>query len=125
MPFFARLRILICLVILATGALAAQGPPASAGRSGLVAVQATTPGELREWDARINQMIRAGRFLVVSAVADPDISGRTHETLAQYHEGIPVFGGSVSRQAAQGLLGEDVVADVIDGHGRDSIIPAC
>lgn len=103
MPVSARLRILLCLLILATGALAAQGPPASAGRPGLVAVQATTPGELREWDARINQMIRAGQFLAVSAVADPDIGGRTHETLAQYHEGIPVYGGSVSRQAAQGL----------------------
>jgi thermolysin len=68
-----------------------------------VAVLATAPLELREWDARINQMIRTREFLVVGAVADPDIGGRTHETLAQYHEGIPVYGGSVSRQAAQGV----------------------
>ena len=119
MPVFVRLRILSCVVILATGALAAQTPAAPAARPGVRAVQATTPLQLREWDARIDQMIRADQFLVVSAVADPDIGGRTHETLAQFHDGIPVYGGSVSRQAAQGVS-VSIIGTVYENIAVDS-----
>ena len=118
MPVFARLRILLCLLILATGALAAQGP-APVSRPGPVAVQAATPIELRAWDAQIDRMIRADQLQVVSVLADPDIGGRTHETLAQYHQGIPVYGGSVSRQAAQGVS-VSVIGTVYENISVDS-----
>jgi Zn-dependent metalloprotease len=114
----ARLRILFCLLMLVTGALAAQGP-APVGRPGLVAVQAATPIELRAWDAQIDRMIRADQLLVVSALADPDFGGRTHETLAQYHQGIPVYGGSVSRQAAQGVS-VSIIGTVYENISVDS-----
>jgi len=98
----ARLRTLFCLLVLVSGDLAAQGPPGAANRPGLVAVNATTPADLREWDARINQMVRANQVVVLSSRPDLDIAGRVHETLAQYHQAIPVYGGSLSRQTAQG-----------------------
>ena len=96
-----RLWALSLFVTLTTASL--QSPVNSKGRSGLVTVNAATPIELREWDARINQMVRARQFLTVSSYPDPDIAGRTHETVAQYYQNIPVYGGSLSRQAAQGV----------------------
>jgi Zn-dependent metalloprotease len=113
-----RLRVLLCLLTVATAAVAAQAPPGPA-RAGLVAVQATTPADLREWDARINQMVRASQFVVSSVQADPDIGGRTHETLAQYHQGIPVYGGSLSRQTAQGVS-VSIIGNVFENISVDS-----
>ena len=83
----ARLRILFCLLVLTGAALAAQTPAGQLRRPGLVAVHATTPIDLREWDTRINQMVRGNQLVVLSARADPDISGRTHESLAQVPPG--------------------------------------
>jgi bacillolysin len=103
MGLSTRVRALSCLLTLTTAALAAQSPPGTGSRPGHVAVQATTPTELRNWDTRINQMVRANQFVVMSSVADPDVSGRTHESLAQYHQGIAVYGGGLSRQTAGGV----------------------
>ncbi len=53
---------------------------------------------LRQWDESIDRMVRTGDLLVMSRFGDASIEGRTHEYLAQYHTGIPVFGAGVSRQ---------------------------
>jgi thermolysin len=95
-------RILVCLLAATTVSLSAQAPRTPANRPGLVPVHAIAPAELREWDDRINQMLRGGEFIVSSSLLDPDISDRTHETLAQYYRNIPVYGGSISRQMARG-----------------------
>ena len=98
-----RRRILVCFLAAATVPLAAQAPRTPANRPGLVPVNAITPAELRQWDARIGQMVRGGEFVVLSSHIDPDISDRTHETLAQYYQNIPVYGAHVSRQMARGV----------------------
>jgi Zn-dependent metalloprotease len=115
----ARLRVLFCLVGLTGAALAAQTPADQVRRPGLIAVHATTPIDLREWDTRINQMVRGNQLVVVSSRPDPDISGRTHESLAQYHRGIPVFGASLSRQTAQGVS-VSVIGGVFEDVSVDS-----
>ncbi len=124
-----RLWALSSFVILTTASLLSQAPVNSTGRSGLVTVNAATPIELREWDARINQMVRARQFVTVSSSADPDISGRTHETLAQYYQNIPVYGGSLSRQAAQGasvsIIGnvfENISVDLAASLGANQVV---
>ena len=53
---------------------------------------------LRQWDTTVDGMARTGDLVAVSRLADPSIEGHTHEYLAQYFAGIPVFGGGVSRQ---------------------------
>ena len=58
--------------------------------------------ELRQWDATVDGMARTGEFVVMSRLADASLEGRTHEYLAQYFAGIPVFGGGVSRQLDAG-----------------------
>jgi len=97
-----RRRILVCLLVTTTVSLSAQAPRTPANRPGLIALNAIAPAELREWDDRINQMLRVGEFIVSSSSIDPDIPDRTHEALTQYYRNIPVYGGSVSRQMARG-----------------------
>jgi thermolysin len=115
----ARVRIVSSLLVLASAVLAAQAPVSPVNRPGLVAVQATSPTELREWDTRINQMVRGSQFVVMSTSPDPDIGGRTHETLAQYYQGIPVYGGSLSRQTAQGAS-VSIIGTVFDDISVDT-----
>ena len=53
---------------------------------------------LRRWDATVHGMESTGNLVVMSRRSDASQEGRTHEYLAQYHAGIPVHGGGVSRQ---------------------------
>ncbi len=73
-----------------------------AGRAD-IAVTAANPTGLRQWDDRVNRMIQGGALRVRQIREDPSISGRTHERLSQYHEGLPVFGGDITRQTSGGL----------------------
>lgn len=53
---------------------------------------------LRQWDATVDAMAGTGELVATSRLNDASMEGRTHEYLAQYHEGVPVHGGGVSRQ---------------------------
>ena len=73
-----------------------------AGRAD-IAVTAANPTGLRQWDDRVNRMIQGGALRVRQIREDTSISGRTHERLSQYHEGLPVLGGDITRQTDGGL----------------------
>ena len=92
-----------CFLLLASAALLAQGPMAPASQPGLVAVHATTPSDLRAWDSTVDRMVRSRELTIVDSRPDPDIDGRTVETLRQYYQGVPVFGASLVRQTVQGV----------------------
>jgi Zn-dependent metalloprotease len=64
----------------------------------VVSITATTEPTLRDWDARINRMLRNGELTLQRVLQDTLILGRQHERLVQTHRGIPVFGGDVVRQ---------------------------
>ena len=91
----------LSFVVLFAAVLAAQDRGAATPTS--LSVHATTPTELREWDAQINQMVRFNQLAVGGSRTDPDIADRAHESLVQYHQGIPVYGGGLSRQTARGI----------------------
>ena len=114
----ARLHVLVCLLVPASAALAGQAPIGPSARPGLVAVHATTPAELRAWDTALNQMVRASQLIVLDSRADPDIEGRRHESLGQYDQGIPVYGGSLSRQTANGVT-VSIIGTVLEGISTD------
>ena len=59
-------------------------------------------GQLRQQDNRINQMLRAGELRLSQAAPDPEFSDRTIERARQFHRGVRVLGGDVSRQIARG-----------------------
>ena len=89
------------VVILGTGRQAAS--QLSPGEVSVAAGYSTGVDELRQWDATVDGMTRTGELVVVSRQADRSLPGRTHEYLAQFHEGVPVHGAGVSRQLDQGV----------------------
>jgi thermolysin len=64
-------------------------------------------------------MIRNRQLVVVDTRPDPDIEGRVHESLTQFYQGIPVYGGNVSRQTAQ-FDTVSIVGTLYDGISIDS-----
>ena len=56
--------------------------------------------ELRLLDARVDALVRADALVLASQQPDVSLSGRVHETFQQYHAGVPVYGGGISRQLA-------------------------
>ena len=58
-----------------------------------------TGQSLATWDARVAAMLRNGQLDIARVQDDTMIAGRTHERLAQRHEGMPVFGGEIGPAA--------------------------
>ena len=73
-----------------------------AGRAD-IAVTAANPAGLRQWSGTVARMIQADDLRVRQIRDDTLIGGRTHERLSQYHEGLPVVGGDITRQTDGGL----------------------
>ncbi len=87
-------------------ALAAQEPVSRLDRyPGQIALLGATAelSELRRLDARVDAMARAGEAGLVSRQADRQVPGRAHEYFQQYHQGLRVYGGGVSRQLQDGV----------------------
>jgi thermolysin len=53
---------------------------------------------LAAWDRTVTEWASSGRLVVVQRQADPDVPGRTLERYDQFHRGVPVFGGALTRQ---------------------------
>ncbi len=96
---------------------------------GLRIVRPATVSELRQWDARIDSMLRSGDLQVQIAFDDPMVPGRRHERDDQYYEGVKVFGAQVVRQTAGGqtvslfgALYADIDLDPTPGLSRDQAL---
>ena len=85
---------LLCLTPSADG----QTPAAA------LSVSPQTASQLREWDVRIERMLRSGELRVARTREDPAVEGRTHERASQYYAGVRVFGADVARQLDRGQL---------------------
>ncbi len=77
--------------------------PALQETDGVRSIAATDASELRPADQLVDGMIRTGELRVTRIENDTLVSGRVHERLAQYHDGVPVFGAGVTRQTDRGL----------------------
>ena len=100
-PRVVMVSALAGVVILGTGRPAAS--QLSPGEVSVAAGYSTNVDELRQWDATLDGMTRTGELVVVSRQADRTLPGRSHEYLAQFHEGVQVHGAGVSRQLDQGV----------------------
>ena len=80
-----------------------------------------TFGALRTWDDTVARMLRNKELVVRLERADTLIPGRSVEQLDQYHEGVRIWGGSLSRQLDRdgiaisvfGTLYSDFTLDVV------------
>ena len=94
------------LAIAAVFMLLSPARVAAQSHQGLVSISAVSTlsgSELREWDARVDRMIRENELVLRAAYDDRSVSDRRHERLSQYYRGVPVYGGDVSRQTARGV----------------------
>ena len=67
----------------------------------------------------VDTLAAAGDLRLVSSQADRQLAGRTHDSFRQYHQGVPVHGGGITRQRGAagtvsifGTLHEDIDVDV-------------
>ena len=70
---------------------------------GSLSVAAVDLQAVRTWDQGIDSWLRTGEVQLTRVDTDTIVPGRTHERLSQYHRGVPVFGGALTRQLAGGL----------------------
>lgn len=91
LDFFKQLaQVVLFAALMAAPVSAAVGP---------VAIAATTPRELAEWDTRVASLMREGQVQVRQNRADTLLPGREHVRLAQVHRGVRVHGGELVRQS--------------------------
>jgi bacillolysin len=110
-------RLGACLLAIAPGVFAAE--------PGGVRVNATAPAEVREWDVRIEQLMRQGALRLERSEADTMLPGRRHQRLSQLHKGVKVEGGQLVRQVGEtgevlsvfGTWFEGVDVDVVPAIG--------
>ena len=95
------LAALAALAVLAvSGAAAGQEP---FGRRDLAATSAADASALRRADELVDALARADELAPAAAAPDRYLPRRVHEGFRQVHEGVPVQGGGVSRQLADGV----------------------
>jgi bacillolysin len=85
------------------GIVVAQGVEAQE-RAAPRAIAPDSRAQLREWDRRLERMVRSGELRVRQSRADALVEGRTHERADQFHRGVRVFGADVTRQLQSGVL---------------------
>jgi thermolysin len=86
-----RATLLFLATLAAAGAFAADGRPEP--------VAAASGAALAEWSSKVDGLLRSRQLVPRITREDAMISGRRHERLAQYHLGVPVFGGELVRQS--------------------------
>ncbi len=87
----------VALIILFTPAAGSlQEPPR------LMSIAADSIDELRQWDPLVDRLTREGSLTGRLPYDDPQIPGRRHEALIQFHDGVPVHGADVMRQIDRG-----------------------
>ena len=121
--------------VAAAAAAAATAPAAAAGQEpgGRMEIAVTTRGaespELRRFDGLVDALARTDELVFVSRRGDRYLPGRAHEGFAQFHRGVPVLGGGVSRQLAGGVavsifgtIHEDVDVDTAPRISADEAL---
>ena len=88
----------VACALSAPGAAPAQEQP---GPLRLAAAQFDEPA-LRRLDLLVETLADGGELRLASSRSDAQLPGRTQQYFQQFHEGVPVHGGGVSRQRAGG-----------------------
>lgn len=104
-PVFPASDVLVFVTAVATltAGSAAAGQEGGGSRVELMATSAISGPELRRLDVLLDAMVQTGELVLAGRAADRQLPGRIHEGFRQYHQGVPVYGGSVARQLAGGV----------------------
>lgn len=112
------------LSLWACAAVAVPGVTGAGERS--LRVAAASGATLGEWSARVDRLLGSRELVTRLTRDDTLIAGRRHERLAQLHQGVPVFGGELTRQSDDagatltvfGTFYEGIDVGVTPGLGR-------
>ena len=116
----------VALVLVSQSENLAQQTSAAGGA---VNIRATTVNSILEWDATVDGMVQSRELVVGLLRDDPVLQDRRHESFIQYYQGIPVYGGSLSRQTSRGvtvsILGTlltGIALDPVPGLSADEVV---
>jgi bacillolysin len=110
-----------CVASLAAAALLRLEPAhAQTSRRSLSLMASTSLTEVRANDERVTRMLRGGDLRLRERRADKLLPGRQIERADQFHRGVRVFGGDISRQVASGQT-ISVFGTLYDGISIDSV----
>ena len=103
-----------------SGALRAQEPLRPGPRMLALGAETGSAAALREAAARVDLLAANGDLRLVSSREDRYRAGRRHESFRQYHLGVPVRGGGITRQrdgngsvSIFGTIHEDIDVSVV------------
>ena len=68
----------------------------------VLSIVADSVEELRQWAPVVDRLTNDRTLAVRTVYDDPQVPGRRHEGLNQYYQGLPVYGGDVTRQTERG-----------------------
>lgn len=90
------------LLVSGGGPLAPHAQAPSGAR--VTRVAPASVAQLREWDQRVDSMMRTGGLRIRQRHEDRAIEGRSHERADQFHRGVRVVGGDIARQLQDGQV---------------------
>lgn len=93
----SRLAITALVLVLSSAVGRVQEPQR------LLSIAAESIDELRQWDPVVNRLTNERALAVRTVYDDPQVPGRRHEGLNQYYQGLPVYGGDLTRQTDRGI----------------------
>ena len=115
----SRTRTFVAILLALSTVLVISSRPAGQARSLAISATSDQRDELREWDQRVDQMVRVGELQLRERHEDTLMPSRTHERFDQVFRGVPVWGSDLTRQSDVGLtvslfgfLYSDVAVDV-------------
>jgi thermolysin len=105
MPFRNRSAFAAAAAWLLVSGGAPLAPHAQAPAGARVArIAPASVAQLREWDQRVDSMMRTGGLRIRQRHEDRAIEGRSHERADQFHRGVRVVGGDIARQLQDGQV---------------------
>lgn len=108
----------VALCVLAGAAATTRAARAQEARA-TITIDARSATQLRDWDRRLDGMLRQGELRVRDTREDTLITGRIHQRSDQYYRGVRVFGGDVARQSQGGGVTESAFGTIYQGIDID------
>ncbi|HXD74921.1 MAG TPA: M4 family metallopeptidase [Vicinamibacterales bacterium] len=114
-----RWRFAAAALLVLGAAVVGSRRPAAQARLTSLALGPDRVDALREWDARVDEMSRAGDLELRDEHQDTILPARRHERMRQLYHGIPVWGADVARQTERGVT-ISLFGQLYDGIAIDS-----
>jgi bacillolysin len=111
----ARRRVVTAALVLIAAAASAPRKTVQGQETRSRQIAAVGGNELRTWDTQVDRMVRSGTLQVRLERDDTLIEGRKHTRFTQLVNGVPVYGGDVTRQTDEKGLTVSVFGTLYEG----------